>query len=179
MDDTTSFRPVMPIPDKGTSRRRRADLRLRRLLQALAVAPLLGAAGMTWGFHFLDGIFSEADKRLDWGDLILTLFSPSLWAVISGLAYLQTVTLFRDQIARAECLLLGCGSGYLMPAALMAGNDIIFHVRYPDPSWDDLKFLALFSLITLPFGLFGGWVFWRLGVLPATETPADFAAVFD
>jgi len=179
MDDISAFRPVVPLADKQANTRQRAHLGLGRVLLGLAVAPLLGAVVMTWAFHALDGLFAEEESRLDWRSLAAMLFSPSLWSVISGLAYLQTVTRMRGQIARYECLLLGCASAYLMPLALTAGSDIIFYARYPDPSWRDLQYFALFDLITLPFGLFGGWVFWRLGIRPATAPTTDFAAVFD
>jgi hypothetical protein len=31
----------------------------------------------------------------------------------------------------------------------------------------------------MPFGLLGGWIFWRLGVRPAIITVGDVSPVFD
>jgi hypothetical protein len=55
----------------------------------------------------------------------------------------------------------------------------LFRAVWPALNWNDIGFFSILGAITLPFGLFGGWVFWRLGVRPATAPTQDLAAVFD
>ena len=38
---------------------------------------------------------------------------------------------------------------------------------------------AMLSVALAPFGLLGGWIFWRLAVRPAVTTLGDAAPVFD
>jgi len=163
------------MPEKRSTQRRRAGLRQWRLL----LAPLLGAIVMTWAIVLLDDLFAEEEKRMQWRDLAIALSSPSLWSLVSGIAYLQTVTRMRDQIARYECLLLGCVSGFLWPVAMDIGSNLLFHGHLPALQWNAISAYSIGGLFTLPFGLFGGWVFWRLGVRPASPPAMNYAAVFD
>lgn len=179
MDDYVAMQPVIPLPAPQSAKRRRVDLRPWRILLGLVVAPMLGAAIMAWAVSALDGMLADEERQMDWGNVAMLFFSPSLWSLAAGLLYLQTITRARNTIARYECLLLGCASGFLAPMVLAVGGDLLVRARVPDLSGSAIGFLSMGGLIALPFGLFGGWVFWRLGVRPATVPPADYAAVFD
>src|SRR5688500_15819186 len=131
MHDHTTMLPVVPVDEPPSNEPRSAALPLGRVLLGLAVAPLLGAALMTVGIGFVDSIFPQDERGIQWRYLALSLASPSLWSVFCGLAYLQTVTRLRGQIARSECLLLGCASGFLMPFAMDAVDTLIWHAHLP------------------------------------------------
>jgi hypothetical protein len=179
MHDHTTMLPVIPVDDDPpSSEPRSADLPLSRVLLALAVAPLLGSVLMTLGIGFVDSMLPQ-DRGIQWRYLALSLALPSLWSVLCGLAYLRTVTRLRGQIARSECLLLGCACGLLMPFAMDGVDTLIWHAQLPQMTWSELKAYSIGGLFTLPFGLFGGWVFWRLGVRPTPAPLPNFAVVFD
>jgi hypothetical protein len=178
MQDFASLQPIIPVPDRQPAKRRRKNLRMPRVLLALIVAPLLGGVIMTFLFYLISTIGrNESLMRLD--DLAMSVISPSLWSLVCGLAYLQTITRWRGEIARYECLLLGFGSSFLFPSALFGSMPLL---RGEPPQWfewGDLQYLAMVGLICAPFGVLGGWLFWRLGIRPAKAPTTDFAAVFD
>jgi hypothetical protein len=167
--------PVISMAEPHSTERRGADLRIGRVLLGLAVAPLLGAALMTLGIY----LASFFDGSVRWKDLALAMLAPIVWSVICGLAYLQTIARLRDRIAQPECLLLGCASSLLLPFVLDLAGTLLLRGHFAIVDWKHLKVYAFAGLFSLPFGLFGGWVFWHLGVRPAETAPRDFAPVFD
>ncbi len=178
MDDRAAMSPLIPAADAQPAERRFDDLSWLFILAALTAAPLLGTATLTWGVSFLEGIFGEDGSRMQWSDLTILLLSPSVWALISGLAYLHIVSRTRGFIARYECLLLGGGSAFLAPFVFVTCVELC-RFRLPNVTWSEIQFIAMIGLLALPFGLFGGWVLWCFGVRPATPATRNFAAVFD
>ena len=171
-----------PVPDKHSAKRRYADLQLPRLMLALVLSPLLGTLVMGLFIGFVTS--KPLDEPETFRRFMGWMVAPVLWSLISGVAYLQSVTRIRGQIARNECLLLGCLCAYLLPFALSMGDSLIlygnFYFWHRDfLFWGRVADHAMTGLFTLPFGLFGGWVFWRLGVRPAEAPMRDFAPVFD
>jgi H+/Cl- antiporter ClcA len=79
-----------------------------------------------------------------------------------------------------ECLLLGCISGFLLPFGMEFGTNFLF-MQFWTPHWnrEDTLIFSFLGLICAPFGLFGGWVFWRFGIRPATAPTRELAPVFD
>jgi uncharacterized membrane protein len=175
MDDYTTMRPVIPVADPVATERRGADLRLGRVLLGLAVAPLLGAALMTLGIY----LASFFDGSVRWKDLALAMLAPIVWSVFCGLAYLQTIARLRERIAQQDCLLLGSASSLLLPFIIDLAGTLLLRGHFATVDWAHLKIYACAGLFSVPFGLFGGWVFWRLGVRPAEAAARDFAPVFD
>jgi hypothetical protein len=175
MHDHTTMLPVISVDEPESGEPRSADLPLGRVLLALAVAPLLGATLMTLGIS----IASPYHDGTRWPELALSMLAPVAWSLICGLAYLRTIARMRDQIARAECLLLGCGSGLLLPFVIDVTGTLFLLERLPTVDWTHIKVYLLAGLFTLPFGLFGGWVFWRIGVRPAMPRTRDLSGVFD
>jgi hypothetical protein len=132
----------------------RVDLQWPRLMFALFVSPLLGTLVMGLVIALVSSRpLNEPDT---FRRFVLWMLGPFLWSLLCGVAYLQSVTRIRGQIARSECLLIGCLCAFVLPFVLTMADSL-----------------------TLPFGLFGGWVFWRLGVRPAEAPTRDFAPVFD
>jgi hypothetical protein len=167
--------PVASTPATSPTIRRRADLRWRRIIIALLVAPLLGTLVM----HLLITLITPGSVE-PMRKLAFWTLAPSLWSLLCGLAYLQTVTRMRRRIGRVECLLLGCVSGFLLPFAMEFGTNLLFMQFWtPHWNWEDTPIFSFLGLITLPFGLFGGWVFWRFGIRPAITPMRDLAPVFD
>jgi hypothetical protein len=175
MDDYITMRPVIPVAERESGEPRRADLPLGRVMLALAVAPLLGAAVMTFGIY-LASFFGDS---LRWKDLVLSMLAPVVWSVICGLAYLQTIARLRKRIVLAECLLLGGASSLLLPLVLDLAGAVLLRGHFTTLDWEHLKIYVFAGLFSLPIGLFGGWVFWCLGVRPAEAATRDFAPVFD
>jgi hypothetical protein len=178
MDEHALMPPVVPVPEIRAGYRRRADLRFRRVLLALTLAPLLGASVMAIGFEAIDRIFDDGASKTRWGELALTLLAPSLWSLLSGISYLQTVTRIRDRISWTECLFLGSISGFLLPIALRIGDSLL-RGQMPVLHGNEINIYAIMGLIALPFGLVGGLVLWLVGVRPAPVPLPDAATVFD
>ncbi|WP_395019920.1 hypothetical protein [Dongia sp.] len=176
MHDHTTMLPVIPVDEPVPIGPRTADLPLGRVLLALAVAPLLGAALMTLGVHLVNAFEGSG---VGWKDLTLSMLAPIAWSMICGMTYLRTVSRLRDQIAWHECLLLGCASSFLMPLVYDIVGTLLLQGRFPLLDWAHLKNYAFAGLFTLPFGLLGGWLFWRIAVRPADIAMRDLSGVFD
>ena len=170
--------PVASRPAASPTARRRVDLRGRRIIGALLAAPLLGTLVM----HLLISLITRR-SLIDLEPMQKVAFwtlAPSLWSLLCGLAYLHSISRILGRIGRAECLLLGCVSGFLLPFAMEFGTNLLF-MRFWTPhwNWEDTPIFSFLGVITLPFGLLGGWVFWRFGVRPARAPTRAFATVFD
>jgi hypothetical protein len=167
--------PVAVKPAASPTARRRVDLRWRGIIGALLVAPLLG----TLVVHLLMNLIVPGAVE-PMRKIVFWTVAPSLWSLLWGLAYLQTVTRLRRRIGRVECLLLGCISGFMLPFAMEFGTNLLFMQFWtPHWNWEDTPIFSFLGLICAPFGLFGGWVFWRFGIRPATAPTRDLAPVFD
>lgn len=114
------------------------------------------------------------------------------WVLIVG-GYPTLVTRRKKRIARRECLLLGLATAAAAPLPLALPWSIIYRAPYigigpavnyvlADMRSDvvfTVAFIALLTLFLAPFGLFGGWFFWRVGVRPAVTPTAALGPIFD
>ena len=70
----------------------------------------------------------------------------------------------------------------VFPSFAAVVSDLIKQIFYGVP-WameaTDLQFAGLAGLAAIPFGLAGGWLFWRIAVRPAVTKTADIGSVFD
>jgi hypothetical protein len=82
---------------------------------------------------------------------------------------------------RVDSLLLGAVGAALFPTVYVFAYSIGAGEadKFADIGLDSLAFLGLLGLAATPFGLLGGWLFWRIGVRPAIAPPTDLAPVFD
>ncbi|WP_459859114.1 hypothetical protein [Dongia sp. agr-C8] len=125
---------------------------------------------------------------------IITVFggilaAAEVWSMLAGTVFLLVLAWMRGALRRGDCLLLGVLLAFTLPFAAFladAGVDWLTGATAPEAvSWDDLegpsnRSAALFiSIVLIPFGALGGWIFWRVGVRPAQSRPIDVAPVFD
>jgi hypothetical protein len=160
------------------SQRRRRDLGILRLSFALVVAPLGPIALVSLPVVAVLGIFA-----LMVGAGIA--LAAAVWSLLFGLLYLNTVSRLRGIVGRAECILLGVSTAFLLPTAVLVGGYAWEAVRggFLFGSWtlwrNNVDNILIYGLVFAPFGALGGWIFWRLGVKPAAMPTADFATVFE
>jgi len=158
------------------------DLSKWKLWLALVVAPvppvilgeiLLTVMFGTGGLGMVGGILAAAE----------------IWSMLLGMTYL-VLARRRGFVRRFDCLLLGVILAASLPAVTMATDVAVDWIQgaveadagftgdsYHGPS--DGAFAFLLGVILVPFGMLGGWVFWRIGVRPAPVRTIDVAAVFD
>ncbi len=137
------------------------------------------------------------------GELLLTLFfgagglgmmagilaAAETWAMLLGMIYL-VLARRRGFVRRLDCLLLGVLLAFSLPAVAMGTDIAVDRIQgvpavdsgftgdsYHGPS--DGPLALLLGVLLVPFGMLGGWVFWRVGVRPAPIRTVDVAAVFD
>jgi hypothetical protein len=160
------------------------DLSKWRLFFGLAFAPVLPIALGALILLMLDG------------DLIFTsvgaiLAAAEAWSMPLGTIFL-VVSRLRGTVRRAHCLLLGAFLAFSLPSATYvtskaidwaygatppSDEDFDFDDEFHGPSDGGLVFVI--GLILVPFGMLGGWVFWRVGAYPARPKILDVAPVFD
>jgi hypothetical protein len=172
--------------DLRATQRRWGDLRKRRLLLGLAAAPVPSVAvGMVlvliMSGEFVLRMLAEAT--------IAILLAAVIWSLVVGWAYLLVVARWRGVIGRIECLLLGVAAAFVLPPLAELLSIVIDWItaspdmHIPGDPWDTAGFISAFfvflSIALMPFGLLGGWIFWRVGVRPAVTTVGDVAPVFD
>jgi hypothetical protein len=170
-----------------SNRRLWRDLSKKRLLIGLALSPLgpwiigvvlIAALGGEVGFGILGVLIVGA------------LAAAMVWSLIGGGAYVFLISRWRGAVRRAECFLLGIVLAASLPfAAEYAGRGVDWitgTAAEAEPPGDDmfeaptdLAFAVVASILLVPFGALGGWVFWRVGVRPAQPKLADVAPVFD
>jgi len=162
--------------------RRWQDLRSRTLIKGLCIATIPPAIA-SWLANWLF-IYGGAAVTLLHA-LMYTAYYFALaltWSLISGLTGLWIVARWRGLVGRTTCLLLGCIGAYSFPIFASIVSVLIksfFRDLSITLTLGDLKFLVLGSLAAIPFGLFGGWMFWRIGVRPAIAPQTDLAPIFD
>jgi hypothetical protein len=170
---------VIAEPQRPNHRHWR-DLSKWRLLLGLAAAPVLPVAFGTLLLAILDG-----DVLL--GAVASILAVAEIWSMIAGTGYLVFARL-RGGIRRAECILLGAFLAFTLPFAAdftTGAIDRMSGMATPEDEWislegpSDSTFALVVGLMLIPFGVVGGWVFWRVGVRPAQPKEADVATVFD
>jgi len=173
-----------------SNRRLWRDLSKKRLLIGLALSPLgpwiigavlIAALGGEVGFGILGVLIVGA------------LAAAMVWSLIGGGAYVFLISRWRGAVRRAECFLLGIVLAASLPfAAEYAGRGVDWisgtaaEAEPPEDDIDDMfeapsdrAVAVVASILLVPFGALGGWVFWRVGVRPAQAKLADMAPVFD
>lgn len=81
-------------------------------------------------------------------------------------------------VARFNCLALGASLTFSMPPL----NVVIDLISGPRPD-NTGSLLAMLSAVTLglvlvPFGIFGGWMLWRIAIRPASVPLKEMAEIF-
>jgi hypothetical protein len=118
-----------------------------------------------------------------------------LWSLCVGNAYFATFVRHRGFTGRTECILIGTVIAVTTPVIFWFVLDLgLIHVRLfldlfpkslgrpmpgPISFWKVTWESVLIGIYLSPLGLFGGWLFWRIGVRPAKMPTVDLAPVFD
>jgi hypothetical protein len=94
----------------------------------------------------------------------------------------------RGVLSRAECLILGAAAAVTLPSVaeslsilvdwITIGGDFASEEPWGSDASTRILGIAL-SIGLVPFGLLGGWLFWRLAVRPTVTTVGDVAPLFD
>ena len=159
------------VSDLRPTQRRWRDLGKRRMFLSLAGAPVPPVLlGVLIIFAFVGA--SEPSRRTGSGILLAAI----AWSLIAGSAYLQIVSRWRGTISRAECIILGVITAATLPTVAFLASPFF------DWTGENIsgRGVGIFlGIILVPFGLLGGWIFWRLGVRPAVATIGDLVPVFD
>ena len=100
-------------------------------------------------------------------DFIFSLLSE-VWAVTFGAIWVFVACRHRGKPGRRDCFLMGIIGALTLPSILM-------QVLWALDGTSELAVwgLVLVSLLATPFGLLGGWFFWRLSIIPATPSEAE------
>jgi hypothetical protein len=167
------------LPDGSAFHRRSwQDLEKWRLAIGLTLAPAL-ATMLGHGLAMLVGVdLSSYIAGMPWSlGLILTLAFAEVWSLAFGAFYLATAPRRSGTITRANCIFVGALSAILFPPVTVAILFAIF--GSPAPATIILPFSILFGLSITPLGVFGGWVFWAIGVRPAKPQLDQLDKVFE
>jgi len=113
--------------------------------------------------------------HLWWRVGMVCLGAVGIW-LIAGIAI---VWLRRSNLRLFECLALGSLLGFLLPAASIAVSGLIQQAITSEAHSVAATFRALgfqplvsMGVMELPFGLLGGWLFWRMARRPVTAASA-------
>ncbi|MDQ7248274.1 hypothetical protein [Dongia sedimenti] len=179
MDPSPVHVPPVGTPLKPTQRRWR-DLRFNRLVIGLVCASAVNAALLNGALFALFHLTGPQGEPAHFRTYACYAIVPTTWLVLCGLIYVYSVSRLRGQIGRIECLFIGCASTFmLLPAVFLAVSFFGSRELLTMEAFTLLPQYFPFGLATLPFGLFSGWAFWRLGVRPAMAPTAELAAVFE
>jgi hypothetical protein len=99
---------------------------------------------------------------------MVTLACPGIW-LVGGSIYAR----LRKPIRLYECLVLGMFLGVLVPAVTVSLAALLYPLAQPGAAvFDKIGFRPLVQagMGELPFGLLGGWLFWRIAAQPLSST---------
>jgi hypothetical protein len=158
------------------------DLSKWKLWLALVLAPVPPVA---LGELLLTVMFGEGGLGMMAG----ILAAAEIWSMLIGMAYL-VLARRRGFVRRIDCLLLGAFLAFSLPAVAMAGGGAVDwilgtpdveagFIGDSDPGPSDGAFAVILGVLSVPFGMLGGWAFWRIGVRPAPMRTIDVAPKFD
>ena len=176
---------IATLSELPATHRRWRDLTKRRLLLGLAVAPV---PSLLLGFLLIMMLGMGFVPAAAFGGI---LAAAETWSLIGGAIILLIIARWRGVLRRGDCFLLGIALAASLPfAAEYASRAFDWISGAPDTSAEtlaiddfegptDMAFAIILSILLLPFGWLGGWVFWRVGVRPAAPKTVDDAAVFD
>jgi hypothetical protein len=173
--------------DPRPTQRRWGDMGKRRLSLGLAVAPVPSVAiGILLMIVVAEGIATPRYMAIGG---VTILLAAMVWSSLVGWVYLLLVSRRRGVLSRIECLLLGIAAAFVLPPVAELLSIVIDWITanpdtgVPGDPWDAAGFFDIFfiglAIALMPFGLLGGWIFWRVGVRPAVTTVGDVAPVFD
>ena len=179
---------VDPVTDPARAnphQRAWVDLRLWRLSLGLLLAPIAPVGLGTLLLQVLDLGTVVGGFMVVSGSV---LAASEVWSLIVGTLCLLIFVRRRGVIRRADCFLLGAFLAFTLSlAAYNLGTIIDWATGAPAPEipdehmtpFESTVFAVFAGLLLIPFGTFGGWVFWRVGVRPARPKVSDVTAVFD
>jgi hypothetical protein len=120
-------------------------------------------------------VFTGSEEHLAWRLIMVGLAGLGIW-LICGYAYLWCCG---SNASLYESLVLGLILGFLLPAAAILLSAALMQALFTDPRSIAATFqmvgfvgLARGGLMELPFGLLGGWLFWRIAARPTTAAMA-------
>jgi hypothetical protein len=168
-----------------STQRRWRDLKTWRLFLGLVAAPVPSVLLGILLLILVDQPLMPSQAFIVTGVILLVTI---VWSLLVGWSYLLIVTRRRAVLSRTGCFFLGIAAAITLPAiaesvsivvdAFTIGSDYAFAEPWgSDASTRVLG--AMLSVALAPFGLLGGWIFWRLAVRPAVTTLGDAAPVFD
>jgi len=173
------------IPSQlGPNQRRWGDLKLWRLGYGLVLAPVIPFAIATF---IAEVLTSGMITRELPGEAVGILLAVAVgWSLLAGFAYLLAIVRSRGSTGRTECLLLGCGIAFALPNAVVLAIEkapepirVWLELGNPDPLGEIMPYTLGVGLFLVPFGLFGGWIFWNAAIRPAPLPLPDLTGVFD
>jgi hypothetical protein len=175
------------------NRRRWRDVSVLRVTIALLIGPILTLAILVAIEHLIVALyFPNEDATFEGNDWALSALVIAYW-MLAGWAYLLLIPRWRGIVSRVECLLLGTALTLIAPPLLALPWIIItsapgakiellienaLYALRTGPGFA-VAYWAVVILLFLPFGIFSGWLLWRIAVQPATARVADAAAVFE
>lgn len=159
-------------------RRLARDVKPRRIVLGLIVAPIAPAllalplAGYPWP-DFLSGGA--------WFVWITATLLALPWSWAFGGWYLLRKWRSSGMIERFDCLAIGGGLAFGLPTIhmlLWLGGEwfISGQADWLGPFMILLAPVA--GIFVVPFGLFGGWIFWRIAIRPTRPPVQDLAEAF-
>ncbi len=196
MADAWRHTPFIMTPH----RRRWGDISKGRLILGLVAAPILPillGSSLVWLLYSSDpfaddGAFISPSERFTNVARIGAILEAAAgsWSLVAGLAALRLRSWRSGLIGRIDCFLLGILLAFSFPLVFWLDSFVVdaILVRWGSPvpyfhfgelSMDGLGIAALVGLPLTPFGLLGGWIFWRLVVRPAVAHVLDVTGVFE
>jgi len=165
-----------------SNRRSWHALRPTRLWVGLLLSPIVPALISAPTFWLV--FFERVSLTLAHVDRFLSIYLSiaEAWALVIGATGVFGVARWRGAIGRRGCLLLGAIGAFTFPFVVVFALDIYELVVRGTADGLDFSLiprLLVLSVAALPFGLFGGWIFWRIAIRPAASMVPNVARVFD
>jgi hypothetical protein len=139
-------------------------LRPAWLIAGMALAPVIPAAlsaPIVWLAIALSGHPwpSESVAKNVAGYLLVA----EAWALVVGLPAVWVMSRVTDRLSRKGCLLPRALGAFTAPFVDLLLDGSRFELGL-------IEFMGSIGLFAIPFGVVGGWIFWRIAAYPACPT---------